>query len=123
MTEEIKEKMREEKLSFKTVVFRQIERTNEAITKGQEPFDNAVNCLSALVYPKADKQFTKEMKAINKEIIETRRDPPPHFIVQSGWGNERKIRLEVWEEFILKMAFKRYQSVMSLLERKGLNDV
>lgn len=109
---EIKEKLREEKLNFKTIVFRQIERTNEAISGGRIPFDDAVNCLISMMFPKADEIFKENIRVIN-ETIKNRRKA----------FREDKKNVGAFEDLMKQTAFQRYRAIMSLLERKGINDI
>jgi len=109
---EIKERLREEKLNFKTIVFRQIERTNEAISGGRIPFDDAVNCLISMVFPKADDIFKNDIKKINETIKNKRKAL-----------REEKKNVRAFEDLMKQTSFQRYRAIMSLLERKGINDI
>lgn len=111
------EKLRIDKIGFKTIVFKQIERVNEAISMGKDEFANAVSCLESLVFPKADIMFKRRMTQINAMYKKTVEDPPGSFY------NNGIISNYMIAQFTLDIMHMKYKEIMNLLERKGLNDI
>jgi len=99
-----------DQLDFTELLFLQINRVNESMSKGKEEFANALQCLLAMVNPYEDTQFKNNVRKLMVKVNNNIRNES----IKKGY-----ISLMTKMTYTMLMSHELYAEIMKLLDRRG----